>query len=169
MHFKILSATLAISCTVFLLLYYLTTRVQRYFRLKHIPGPLTASWSNIWLWKVTNYGNFAEKALDLDRKYGPVVRYGPNRVLFSQLEALPTIYGITNVMPKVCGLQNSSLTPTSLTQPGGQLQYSGSRHRRPSQPILRFHQRREARCRHSPPHQPCFQHYRHSRLRISHR
>jgi hypothetical protein len=101
MHFKILSAAPALTGIAFLLIYYAIIRVQRYLRLRHIPGPALASWSNIWLWQVLNSGRWQKVAFELDQKYGPVVRYAPDRVLFSQLEALHTIYGITNVMPKV--------------------------------------------------------------------
>jgi hypothetical protein len=100
MHFKLLSAALALTGVASLLIYYITTRLQRYLRLKHIPGPALASWSNIWLWKVLNSGSWRQEAIKLDQKYGPVVRYGPERVMFSQLEALQ-LYGISNVMQKV--------------------------------------------------------------------
>lgn len=76
--------------------------VRSYYRLRHIPGPfipsLTNWWSTINIWTGYEYKVFIQ---DLHSKYGSVVRWGPNRVSFSQPAAIPDIYGINHPFPKV--------------------------------------------------------------------
>jgi benzoate 4-monooxygenase len=67
-----------------------------YFRCLHplanYPGPLLASFTNLWkvkeLWKL----HLPDTLVDLHDKYGDVVRVGPNQLSFRQGEALPRIY-----------------------------------------------------------------------------
>ena len=100
MSFQALSLALAVFCTTTFVLYTLATRLYIYLRLRHIPGPFAASLTNLWLLTKMRRGSWREAMIQLDRKYGPVVKYGPQRVLFSQVDAVPIIYGTTNVMPK---------------------------------------------------------------------
>ncbi len=75
----------------------------QYWSLRHIPGPVLAKLTNFWLArKFWNLENFPDIAVELDRKYGPVVAYGPNRVLFSDASAVPVIFNTKDVLPKVC-------------------------------------------------------------------
>ena len=101
MPFQIFSLALAASCAGFLIVYFLAIRSRRYLALRHVPGPFPASLTNLWLLSKMRYGRWADDCVELDRKYGPVVRYGPNRVLFSQVDSVPQIYRSTNVFPKV--------------------------------------------------------------------
>jgi hypothetical protein len=76
---------------------------KQYLRLNHIRGPLWARWTNlglIWQFRVKKR-NFRDIALELEGTYGPVVRYGPNRVLFSDPSATQIIYGTSKVFEKV--------------------------------------------------------------------
>lgn len=74
----------------------------RYNRLRHIPGPLVPSLTDFWLQsKIWRGGNFADVVPELHKKYGPVVRWGPNRVSFASAAAIPAIYSTKNVFPKV--------------------------------------------------------------------
>ncbi|KAK6366326.1 hypothetical protein LTS17_010832 [Exophiala oligosperma] len=69
--------------------------------LRHIPGPLGARLTNFWL--VSKYRRgilFKDIALDLNKRYGPVVRYGPRRVLFSDASAINVIFNTRNTLPK---------------------------------------------------------------------
>jgi hypothetical protein len=73
-----------------------------FWRLRHIPGPWQAKLTNFWLArKFWNQESFVAIARDLDKQYGPVVRYGPNRVLFSDPAAVPVIFSTKDVLPKV--------------------------------------------------------------------
>ncbi|MCJ1309075.1 hypothetical protein MMC25_002730 [Agyrium rufum] len=61
--------------------------------LRSIPGPFLASVTNFqrlyWTWTKTPF----LKHIDLHRKYGKLVRLGPNVVSISDPAAIPTIYG----------------------------------------------------------------------------
>lgn len=60
--------------------------------LSRVPGPKTAAWSNVWLaWHARN-GRVRELGKTLHRRYGPVVRVGPNEVWFDSKDAFKTIY-----------------------------------------------------------------------------
>ncbi|KIX98744.1 uncharacterized protein Z520_05205 [Fonsecaea multimorphosa CBS 102226] len=75
--------------------------ILQYWRLRHIPGPLAAKFSGFWLArKFWNKEYFDDIALALDRQYGPVVSYGPNKVLFSDLSAVGVVFNTKNVLLK---------------------------------------------------------------------
>ncbi|KAJ4005613.1 hypothetical protein NW752_002448 [Fusarium irregulare] len=68
--------------------------------LRHIPGPFLARFTDLWyFWNVRN-GSFEDVNLDLHKKYGPIVRYGPNRYSINDPEAAKVIYGLGNHFPK---------------------------------------------------------------------
>ena len=74
----------------------------QYWSLRHIPGPLQAKLTNFWLArKFWNKESFVDIARDLENKYGPVVAYGPNRVMFSDPSAVPVIFNTKDALPKV--------------------------------------------------------------------
>lgn len=74
----------------------------RTWDLGHIPGPLGARLTNFWLaikfWKGELFSDIAQLEL---QKYGPVVRYGPRRVLFSDLSAVGVIFNTKQPFIKV--------------------------------------------------------------------
>lgn len=72
---------LAVWSLVFIAVAILVQNVRSYRRLSHIPGPRLASFSKIWLFRFLTSGRSHEISLDLYRKYGPLVRIGPDKVL----------------------------------------------------------------------------------------
>ncbi|KAH9908161.1 benzoate 4-monooxygenase cytochrome P450 [Xylariomycetidae sp. FL2044] len=68
--------------------------------LNAIPGPALASVSNIWKILAVYHDDMPRRNVEVHRKYGPVVRIGPNTVSFSSLEALHTIHGSRQAFPK---------------------------------------------------------------------
>ncbi|KAI1736391.1 cytochrome P450 [Xylaria scruposa] len=61
--------------------------------LRSVPGPFLARCSDLWyLWHVKN-GRWEMQDIELHRKHGAIVRYGPNRYSISDPEALNIIYG----------------------------------------------------------------------------
>ncbi|EXJ67069.1 uncharacterized protein A1O5_09715 [Cladophialophora psammophila CBS 110553] len=75
--------------------------LKRYVRLRHPPGPFFAAFTDFWFaYKFWTGTTFARLTTDLHHKYGPVVRLGPNRLIFSKASAIPVIYRTTDVMPK---------------------------------------------------------------------
>jgi hypothetical protein len=75
--------------------------VRLWLRLRHIPGPRTAALTNLVRrsWVLTGDAHDIHTALH--RKYGTVVRVGPNAVMVSQPKAIDTIYGFKNRLEKV--------------------------------------------------------------------
>lgn len=74
----------------------------RYWGLRHIPGPFGARFTDLYLalktW--TNHSPI-DLHLALRDKYGPVVLYGPRRVLFSDPSAISLIFNTKNALRKV--------------------------------------------------------------------
>jgi hypothetical protein len=74
----------------------------RWRKLSNVPGPFLASISNIprlcWVW-----GRRAHEIhIELHRKYGKLVRFGPNMVSIDDPVEIPKIYGFTGNYKKVC-------------------------------------------------------------------
>lgn len=95
----------ALYCSVLLTLiatYFVISSVVQYWRLRTVPGPPLAAWTNLWLmWHMNSKETFHSVKKRLHQKYGPIQRYGPNRVMFSDLSAVPIILGTSNIFPKV--------------------------------------------------------------------
>ncbi|KAI8949914.1 cytochrome P450 [Xylaria longipes] len=78
-----------------LVLSYIIQRLSRSVLspLRSVPGPFLARCSDLWyLWHVKK-GHWEVRNIELHRKHGAIVRYGPNRYSVSDPEALGTIYG----------------------------------------------------------------------------
>lgn len=71
-----------------LLTWYLISTATTYRRLAHVPGPLLASLSDLWLVRTSASGRIAGIFEETARRYGPVVRVAPNMVLVSDVDAL---------------------------------------------------------------------------------
>ena len=97
-----LSSDVAAFGAVVLLCLFLANVLQRYWRLRHIPGPPLASVTNLWyLYQSWNGVGFKTLTRELHERYGPVVRVGPRRVFFAQPDAIPVIFSITHPFKKV--------------------------------------------------------------------
>ena len=74
-----------------LVLLFLST-AQAYFRLSHIPGPFFAKFTNLqrfsWVLSLRAHEIHTEQ----HRKYGPLVRFGPNMVSVGDPREIGTIY-----------------------------------------------------------------------------
>ncbi|KAL8876511.1 MAG: hypothetical protein Q9192_008845, partial [Flavoplaca navasiana] len=78
----------------FTILSFIFWNLKSYLRLRHIPGPFLASLTNLprlsWV-----YSNRAgEIHTTLHRRYGPIVRCGPNMVSVADPAQINTIYDI---------------------------------------------------------------------------
>ncbi|KAK3376414.1 cytochrome P450 [Lasiosphaeria ovina] len=63
-------------------------RIQRWRRLRHIPGPLACGFTSMWwIWHCMTK-TLHEDCKNLVETYGPVVRTGPNEVICADLDAL---------------------------------------------------------------------------------
>ncbi len=87
---------------ILLLVNLLWRTASSYLRLRSFPGPPLASFTNFWLlnkfWKQEPW---REISRELHKTYGPVVRYGPNRLAFGDPASIPTILATSNVFEKV--------------------------------------------------------------------
>ncbi|KAA8644051.1 cytochrome P450 [Aspergillus tanneri] len=74
--------------------------VRSYWRLKHVPGPLWARFTNLQRvsWVKTKRAHEIHQATH--DHYGEVVRFGPNMVSLSNPAWIPTVYPIRTGFPK---------------------------------------------------------------------
>lgn len=75
-----------------------------YFRLRDVPGPSIAAWTNLprLSWVLSNRAH--EIHLQLHRQYGKIVRFGPNMVSISDPAEISVIYGFNPIFQKVWDL-----------------------------------------------------------------
>ncbi len=60
--------------------------------LRHVPGPLPAKLSDLWVLAIEFIGWRALYVHSLHQRYGPVVRVGPNELSFASAAAVRDIY-----------------------------------------------------------------------------
>jgi hypothetical protein len=80
-----------------------------YYRFGHslsrFPGPFAASLTNLWKVYHIYRGDFEHTLLNAHRKYGKIVRIGPNHLDVSDVSAVKSIYGTGRDFPKRYALQ----------------------------------------------------------------
>jgi len=91
-----------------LILSVVVTRIIAYWKLKDIPGPVATAFLDLWFsLKLRSLSTlFLKVTHELYEKYGRVVRVGPNRVHFSDPEAVPVIYSVKYLFRKVSQVVN---------------------------------------------------------------
>lgn len=75
--------------------------------LRRVPGPFIARFTKLWYFARVANGQFHYDNIVLHRKFGPLVRVGPNFVSFDDPSALKPIYGIASKFPKSDWYQGS--------------------------------------------------------------
>ncbi|KAK6956791.1 hypothetical protein Daesc_002071 [Daldinia eschscholtzii] len=68
--------------------YYVLSTAYLWYRLRHVPGPFFASLSYIWLARQALNGTQLEAFGSASRKYGSLVRVGPNELLTDDPEVV---------------------------------------------------------------------------------
>ncbi|KAK8066277.1 hypothetical protein PG997_013024 [Apiospora hydei] len=63
--------------------YFILTSIHTYRRLRHIPGPFWARWTNLWLSLQMFRGEYMEVMDRLHRQHGPIVCLAPDYVSIS--------------------------------------------------------------------------------------
>ncbi|KAH7207756.1 cytochrome P450 [Fusarium oxysporum] len=91
--------------------WYIVSSVISWYRLPHIPGPLLAKFSYLWLARLALSGKQYETHLELNKKYGPIVRVGPYEVLTDDLELLRKVNGTKSLYAKGASYSGSRLNP----------------------------------------------------------
>lgn len=69
--------------------------------LRKIPGPFAAKFSRLWIAINVARGHAHYFYQDLHRKYGPIVRIGPNKIIFNDPEATKLLFGVGSKFNKV--------------------------------------------------------------------
>lgn len=75
--------------------------VRFFTGISHIPGPLLASVSNLWKINAAWREEMPQRNIALHRKYGPLVRIGPDMISVDDPAALNIIYGFRPIYLKV--------------------------------------------------------------------
>jgi hypothetical protein len=89
-----------VACLVIFAIYLLLTRYSR--GLNKFNGPFLASFSNLWrLWYALGSSQ-KQLYVEIHRKYGDIVRLGPNELSFADPQAIHDIYGPNGASQKVC-------------------------------------------------------------------
>jgi hypothetical protein len=87
----ILSPSFALGAAVLLLIAHLIIRLSS--ATAKVPGPFISNFTSLVLkWHELN-ANRTVYIHELHKKYGPVVRAGPNEISFTSITALKEIYG----------------------------------------------------------------------------
>src|SRR5438034_1101078 len=106
----VLSLTKGLPFLIVLFCVFIVTSLSLrcYTKLRHVPGPFLASLTNIPRvnWVLTNRAHDIHIALH--RKYGNLVRFGPNMVSVGDPTEIPNIYGFTGKFVKVTKRQDIS-------------------------------------------------------------
>lgn len=61
--------------------------------LAPVPGPFWARWTSLWLVYHCRKGHIHRKMVEVHKKYGKLVRIGPNEVSTADIDSLRIIYG----------------------------------------------------------------------------
>ncbi|KAK4655302.1 hypothetical protein QC762_0048590 [Podospora pseudocomata] len=72
--------------------YRILSRTSRYLRLAHIPGPLPAKITTLWLTYHQSTGSLARHISSLSKRYGPIYRIAPNWVITSDPAAIRQLW-----------------------------------------------------------------------------
>ncbi|KAI0014041.1 BcABA1, cytochrome P450 monooxygenase [Xylariaceae sp. FL0662B] len=71
-----------------LITWYLASTLISWYKLRHVQGPILASFSWLWLLRVTLSGSFSWVCSDLRKKYGSLVRIAPNMLMTDDPEVM---------------------------------------------------------------------------------
>lgn len=84
------ATAIVIFLTAAVVLQFLLQRYQS--GLITVPGPFLASLSNLYRFRLVWLEDVSDRSLRLHRKYGPLLRLGPNYVSASSPESVQAIY-----------------------------------------------------------------------------
>lgn len=71
--------------------WYVLSALFTWWRLRHIPGPLVAKFSYLWLGRTTHSGKQYYVHRELHKNYGPLVRIGPKYIITDEPDIIRTI------------------------------------------------------------------------------
>jgi len=71
-----------------------------FHRLRHFPGPVTASLTRFWAFYTVNTGKYFKTVKELHEKHGDFVRVGPRELDICNLNAVKPVFGGTKPLAK---------------------------------------------------------------------
>ncbi|PNP61552.1 hypothetical protein FNYG_13702 [Fusarium nygamai] len=80
--------------------WFILSSIVSWYRLRHIPGPFFAKFSYIWVAYITITGTQHDHLVNLNRRYGPIVRVGPNEVLVDDPDLIRKVSSTKNTYTK---------------------------------------------------------------------
>ncbi|KAK3936955.1 cytochrome P450 family protein [Diplogelasinospora grovesii] len=91
----LLNSTAVLGTVAALVLYFVTTRIAAWNRLRHIPGPPGVGWSKaVWMVPHQLSGRLCKDLEAVCDKYGPLARIGPEWVVCSDPAELRRIWSV---------------------------------------------------------------------------
>ncbi|KAJ6781568.1 hypothetical protein PWT90_01563 [Aphanocladium album] len=88
------AAALAAYTVIAAIAYFILRQLWAWNRLRHIPGPWSASWSLWWQLRGAMSGDFPQILKEATDEYGPLVRIGPNQLVSSDPDVLRRISAV---------------------------------------------------------------------------
>lgn len=90
-------------------------RMRYHAGMNKFDGPLLASFTDLWkVWHAWRNGS-NPIYVDIHKKYGDIVRVGPNELSFANPKAIHEIYGARGINQKVCTHECPNLPDQKLT------------------------------------------------------
>ncbi|KAI0413510.1 pisatin demethylase [Xylaria grammica] len=99
-----------LACGSFVL-WYLLSSIITWYRLRHVPGPFLAKFSYVWLARTAQGARLYYVHRDLCRKYGPLVRVGPNELTTDDPEILRRMANVRGSYGKDPWYQGTRFNP----------------------------------------------------------
>nr|RBQ97275.1 hypothetical protein FVER53263_12563 [Fusarium verticillioides] len=78
----------------------IVSSIVSWYRLRHIPGPFAGKFSYLWVAYITITGTQHDHLVNLNRRYGPIVRVGPNEVLVDDPDLVRRVSSTKNTYTK---------------------------------------------------------------------
>lgn len=85
---------------VALFAWFILSSVFSWYRLRHIPGPFFGKFSYLWVAYITITGTQHDHLVNLNRRYGSLVRVGPNEVLVDDPDLIRKVSSTKNTYTK---------------------------------------------------------------------
>lgn len=92
--FRLDSSLVAIAALSTGIIWYITSAIRSWYRLRHFPGPVYASFSYLWGYFTMSTGRMHLRLAEEQEKHGKIVRIGPNELLVYDPQ---TLWQINNV------------------------------------------------------------------------
>ncbi|KAB5576281.1 cytochrome protein [Coniochaeta sp. 2T2.1] len=107
--------------------------------LRKYPGPFLAKWTNLWRLYHISQGNFHVVLERLHRRYGPVVRIGPNVLDLDSPEVIKTVFNTKGDWKKTDYYHASSIMVEGLNVYNLFSQTDPKKHAQEKKPIARYY------------------------------